>query len=122
MAPTWSFWSLPCAKYDHAVVLALWLNSTFALSDLLKRRTEVRDTNTKWTKKEIEDLPVVSAPSMAAKDIDDAKSLLHELGQLKFPCLIEQLETAYEGRVMLDNYFVKLLHMNIPESKIIDLQ
>lgn len=113
---------MPCAKYDHAIVLALWLNPTFALSDLLKRRTEVRGTNIKRRKKEIEDLPVVSAPSMAAKDIDDAKSLLHELGQLKFPCLIEQLETAYEGRVMLDNYFVKLLHMNIPERKIIDLQ
>jgi len=122
IAPTWSFWSLPCAKYDHAVVLALWLNSTFALSDLLRRRTEVRGTNIKWRKKEIEELPVVDALSMSAKDIDNTRSLLDKLGKLKFPCLIEQLETAYEGRVMLDTYFVNLLHMSITENKIIDLQ
>lgn len=36
IAPTWSFWALPCTKYDYAIILALWLNSTFALADLLQ--------------------------------------------------------------------------------------
>jgi tRNA1(Val) A37 N6-methylase TrmN6 len=122
IAPTWSFWSLPCSKYDHAVVLALWLNSTFALTELLKRRTEVRGTNIKWRKKEIEELPVVNVRSLTAKDIENAKSLLQKLQEMSFPCLIEQLEKAYEGRIMLDTYFASLLQMNIDEKRIIELE
>jgi hypothetical protein len=122
IAPTWSFWSLPCPKFDHAVVLALWLNSTFALAELLRRRTEVRGTNMKWRKKEVEEFPVVKVQTMSSNDISEAKSLLCRLNRLEFPCLIEQLETAYEGRAILDKYFAELLQMNITENKIIELQ
>ncbi len=79
IAPTWSFWSLPCQKYDHAIVMALWLNSTFSLFNLLKNRTEVRGTNIKWRKKDIEKLPVPDVDKMSAKDIDQAKSLLEKI-------------------------------------------
>jgi hypothetical protein len=94
IAPTWSFWSLPCLKYDDSVVLTLWLNSTFALSNLLKSRTEVRGTNIKWRKKDIEKLPVADINRMSAKEVEMAESLLDELAKMDFPCLIEQLETC----------------------------
>jgi len=122
IAPTWSFWSLPCMKYDHAAILALWLNSTFALAELLKRRTEVRGTNIKWRKKEIEQFPVVDVRSMSVTDISKARSLLRRLGKIEFPCLIEQLEVAHKGRVMLDTYFANLLRMRTTEDRIIELQ
>jgi type I restriction-modification system DNA methylase subunit len=122
VAPTWSFWSLPCPKYDQAVILALWLNSTFALAELLRRRTEVRGTNMKWRKKEIECFPIVDVQSMSARDIEDARKTLQSLHKMNFPCLIEQLENAYEGRLILDKYFASLLRMKITEKEIIELQ
>jgi len=122
IAPTWSFWSLPCLKYDHAVVMALWLNSTFALFNLLKNRTEVRGTNVKWRKKDIEKLPVPDVNKMSVKEIGLAKSLLEKLNKMNFPCLIDQLETSYKGRMKIDIYFAKILKMKITEEEIIRLQ
>jgi type I restriction-modification system DNA methylase subunit len=122
VAPTWSFWSLPCLKYDDAVVMALWLNSTFALSNLLKSRTEVRGTNIKWRKKDIENLPVADIGRLSEKEVKMAKSLLTELNRLDFPCLIEQLETSYKGRTKIDSFFAKILCMDATEADIIELQ
>ncbi len=122
IAPTWSFWALPCIKYDDAVIMALWLNSTFALSNLLKSRTEVRGTNIKWRKKDVENLPVVAVNSLSEKEVKMAKSLLTELNRMDFPCLIEQLETNYIGRIKIDSFFTRILGMNITDAEIIDLQ
>jgi hypothetical protein len=105
VAPTWSFWSLPCLRYDDAVIMSLWLNSTFALSNLLISRTEVRGTNIKWRKKDIENLPVPAISKLSEKEVKMAKSLLTELNRLDFPCLIEQLETSYKGRTKIDSFF-----------------
>jgi len=46
-----------------------------------------------------------------------AKSLLRRLGKMQFPSLIEQLETTFEGRVLLDRYFSDLLQMEIDEEE-----
>jgi len=122
IAPTWSFWSLPCLKYEEAIVMALWLNSSFALSNLLKSRTEVRGTNIKWRKKDIEKVPVADINRLSTKEIEMAKSLLEELAKMAFPCLIEQLETNYIGRTKIDTYFARILNIDITEAKIIELQ
>jgi len=122
IAPTWSFWSLPCLKYDHAIVMALWLNSTFTLFNLLKNRTEVEGTNIKWRKKDIEKLSVPDINKMSVKEIDLAKSLLEQLNRMNFPCLIEQLETNHKGRIKIDTYFAEILNMKITEKRIIELQ
>ncbi len=41
---------------------------------------------------------------------------------MDFPCLIDQLETSYKGRMKIDAYFAKILNMEITEGKIIVLQ
>jgi len=122
IVPTWSFWSLPCATYDQAIILALWLNSTFALSELLKRRTEVRGTNIKWRKGEIERLPVPDMSLMKKPaEIEEAKALLTQLDGMDFPSLIEQLENSFEGRLNLDRYFSRVLKMGQSNAEIIKL-
>ena len=76
----------------------------------------------KWRKKDIEKLPVVDIAKLSAKEIEKTKSLLEELAEMDFPCLIDQLETGYKGRIKLDKYFSNILDMDISEEKIILLQ
>ena len=121
IAPTWSFWSLPCSIRDHSIVLSLWLNSSFALAELLQRRTEVRGTNIKWRKGEIEKLAVPDISNMSKQQVDDAKSLFVKVNKMDSPSLIEQLENSFEGRMLIDRFFADILDMKKSDKEIVEL-
>jgi hypothetical protein len=101
-APTWSCWIMNVPTYDDAKILTLWWNSTFHLTYLLHKRTDVRGSVVKWRKEILMEAPVLSPTRMGATLKQDLIEAFDSFANKDFPCLLDQYTTAHELRYKLD--------------------
>jgi hypothetical protein len=109
IAPTWAFWSLKVGSFEEASLLALWWNSTFMLNQLIDKRTEVEGARVWFGKTALEPLPVLDPLKLTKLTRTNLLGLFSQLAQKRFPSILEQLETAFEGRLKLDSELARLL-------------
>jgi hypothetical protein len=102
IAPTWAFWSIRTKTFEDACLLALWWNSTYMVNQLIDARTEVEGARVWFGKTAIEPLLVLNPSKLTKTSRTKLLKLFNELAKVKFPSILEQLETEFEGRVRID--------------------
>lgn len=107
IAPTWAFWSLRIQSFEDACLLALWLNSTYMVNELLSKRSEVRGSRMWFGKKKLGLLPVLNPKSLTRASRSELLKFFQEISTVSFPSLYDQLKHSFDSRLQLDLILAK---------------
>jgi hypothetical protein len=81
------------------------------LNQLIDKRTEVEGARVWFGKTALEPLPVLDPHKLTKSTRNRLLELFNQLTQIRFPSILEQLETRFEGRIMIDRELAKLLEI-----------
>jgi len=109
--PTWTFWSVQTTTLEDARLLALWWNSTFHLVQLIENRTEVRGSWMGWIRDDLVRLRVLDPTALAPNTRKELLATYDTWKSTRFPSLMEQLRTHFQGRVAIDTALAKALDL-----------
>jgi len=109
VAPTWSMWAVETESARQAKLLALWLNSTYAVARLITERNEVEGTTMKWRKGDLTSFPVPDTDCLTEADTEELLELYEELSNSQFPSLSEQLRENDHRRTRIDSAWADAL-------------
>jgi len=115
IVPGKAFWSIIC-DIELSKILAVWLNSTFCLIQIILNRTE---TEGGWCELTKEDLNKFLVPNLKLL-INKKEELIHlfdSIKNVKWPSLIEQFTQNFSHRKSLDYRLLKILDI---DNKLID--
>lgn len=119
--PTWSFWSVRGLELEDARLLALWWNSTLNLVQLIENRAEVQGAYMSWLKSDILRLRVPDLPRLPAAARSSLLRTYTELSRVSFPSLISQLEGQFDGRLRMDDAWLRALNLPYSTKQLTDL-
>ncbi len=89
---------------NNNVLTQLWLNSSFVFYYILRDRKETRGGFVELDKYVFENIPY---PKIELIDSAKLHVLEKEISKLKFPSLLEQFQTSFEGRRKIDMFFLE---------------
>ncbi len=114
-------WGIKSISSDDAKILALWMNSSFFLLDILLKRATTRGT---WGRFDEHLLFRVWAPDLTKLSNYSKKELLKiydNVCQTQFPSLMEQLKIGFNGRRAIDMAFLKSFSVGIDKYHLDEL-
>ena len=115
-APTWTCWRMNIENKDDAKIIALYLNSTFALANLIDNSTEVRASVRKWRKSTLFSMPIIDPKKLSETERNNLLKLFDSIANQELPSLLEQLKYGNEVRDKIDKTLMKIVIENGIES------
>lgn len=103
-----------CIKTDleTAKILSLWFNSTFSIIQILLTR---RETGGIWGELVEEDLIHYYVPKLNSVEKKHLLEIFSKIKNLDFPSITEQFESCFNGRLIIDQAFLKIFGFNSSE-------
>jgi len=99
---------------ERNVLTSIWLNSSFCFYHILRDRKETEGGFVELDKYVIKSIPY---PRIDQIDQKKLTTLEHDVSKLKFPSLLEQFQTGFEGRRKIDEFFLDYAGMPKAEQK-----
>lgn len=107
---SWVFHTPP----GRDMLTPVWLNSSIVLYHILRDRKETRGGFIELDKYVFENVPYPRGPLIAQ---DKLQELEKEVARMEFPSLLEQFQTGFEGRKMIDRFFLDYAGMAQEEQE-----
>jgi len=107
---TWGFTNM---NYDEAKLIALWLNSTFGILQLLMIGAAIEGNWMKVHKYMLEDLYIPEPAVFLELNSDELNVLYEKVSNIEVPSLTEQLRMTYNVRQEIDRFFIEKLGLEI---------
>jgi len=115
-----SMWSMKLPA-TSAKVFALWLNSTLGLLQMLMQRRETRGAYLWFVASTIKKFLVPDMENMTEQNIQALLQTFEKINNVKFPSILEQLETKFQYRVEMDKVILRVLGFDENEiSRLLD--
>lgn len=108
MAPTGLMWSIRIPNKD-AKYLALWLNSTPNILQVMKDRKETRGAFMQIDEYTLDDLLVLNPQSLGSTDRTLLAKTFNKIKDYAFPSILEQLSGRDKARQLMDRAILKVL-------------
>lgn len=103
------FWCVSGITGDEAKLVTLWLNSTFALLQLIVKRKETRGAWMKVEKYILEGVKIPNISTLSAEEKQIMLKAFDEVKDVKPPSVLEQLKTRFWARVLIDKAWLQVL-------------
>lgn len=111
-APTWTCWRMNIENKDDAKIITLYLNSTFALANLIDKSTEVEGSTRKWRKSTLFSMPIIDPKKLSEVERNILLKLFDSIANQELPSLLEQLKYGNEIRNKIDKTIMKIVIEN----------
>ncbi len=118
-SPTKMFWSLDIPD-DDAKILALYLNSTINLLQILLLRVETRGAFVEIFKYILEDFLVLNPKKLSKSEKDLILKTFEDVKDVELPSILEQLKTKHPIRKEIDESILKVLGVEIDLDSLYD--
>lgn len=107
MVSTNVFYSVTTSK-DYSIALCLWLNSTFGISQVLRKRMETRGSYCDLLLETLRGLPVPTR-EFVEQHLPTFRKLMKRFGTRELPSLLKQFSNPPDLRIELDTAILKIL-------------
>ncbi|MEM2474873.1 MAG: N-6 DNA methylase [Thermofilaceae archaeon] len=106
-----NMWSIRELAPEHAKIVALWLNSTFGLLQILALRAEAEGAWITIHDYILSELKVPDPGSLGAENRQRLLALSEKYGRVRLPSILEQLKTRHPFRREVDEAFLQALKL-----------
>ena len=103
------FWSIKNISNDYAKILALWLNSTINLLQILILRTETRGAWMKIHEYMLEEILVPHPNNISKNEYETLINVFEKIKRIPLPSILEQLKSKHPARRLIDETWLKVL-------------
>jgi hypothetical protein len=110
-------WGLTCKDDSHYPIITLWLNSTLILLELLSERSKTRGSFGQIDKIQLESFSMPDLSSIDKNLVDEAQDIFQKISKLDFPSIVNQLETNFSGRTLIDDFVLKTVGISDDEAR-----
>lgn len=108
MAPPGVAWSIKISDVD-AKILALWLNSSFNILQILLYRKETRGAFLQLDKYVLKHMLVPDLTKLSEDDVKFLTEIFSRVKNVEFPSILDQLKMKYEARRLIDEAWLRIL-------------
>jgi type I restriction-modification system DNA methylase subunit len=115
IAPPGMMWSIGGITPEDAKIIALWMNSTFHLCQILLKK--IQDVWIDVHEYVLNTLLILDPQAISDKDKEYLLSIFDEVCGIRFPSLEQQIETRFEARSKIDLALLQVLGFNGKEAK-----
>lgn len=113
-------WSLKGANLQDAQILALWLNSTLALLQILAERTETRGAWMKIHEYMLQKILVPDPAKLTPQQKTQLHKLYKEIAAKPWPSILNQLKSGNPYRRKLDKAWLQILNPSQDPDKLLN--
>jgi tRNA1(Val) A37 N6-methylase TrmN6/RNAse (barnase) inhibitor barstar len=107
--PTQMFWAIRGLGLEDAKIIALWMNSTVGLLQLMKERKETRGPFIQILAYALKRLQIINLLNLSKEEKELLLNTFNTIKKEKFPSILRQLEMAFPARKTMDKAILKLL-------------
>lgn len=115
VAPPGMMWSVHGGTPDDLKILALWINSTLHLSQVLLEK--IQDVWIDVHEYVLNDLLVLNVDRISSEQKQHLVSLFNEVARIEWPSLREQVAGRFEPRLKMDEALLEILGLSGEEVK-----
>ncbi len=108
-----SSWSFHIPE-KHDSLISIWLNSSLVVYSIFRDRNETEGGFIGIDKYMLAQIPY---PTIEKVDMKALAELERDISKLKFPSLLEQFQTGFEGRLKIDKFFLDYAGMDKEEQE-----
>lgn len=110
---TWGFVNL---NFEEAKLLSLWFNSTFGIIQLLMIGVAIEGNWMKVHKYMQNEIYVPDPERFLEEYKEEFKNLYDRVACIELPSFVNQLEEYNSTRILIDNFFIETLNLDIGEE------
>lgn len=117
MIPSQMLWCVRSLSIDDAKIMALWMNSTIGLLQIMKERKETRGPFIQLLDSAMKKLWILNPKALSAKERRILVKTFDKIQNVEFPSILQQLKTTFSIRREIDNAVLKVLGFRKEEAE-----
>ena len=118
--PTQTMTIITHISTDDAKILALWLNSSLHILQMIVERVETEGAYMELPEWAMKELFIINPDSLTNIQRKKILEIYEKISNIEFPSLVQQLKEGFSSRDEIDQMFLDILE--IKDTKIKDIQ